>query len=279
VLSNLNGRAVGYSSAMARAARELGIRYVYRVAGNDIEARAQAAAAAGKPILGTPLYEGLLRQSRLALALADRVIVMSRKEARRVAAECPDPERVAVCFRGVDQRHFRPAPRLGPCRRFLFVGRRGYEKGYDILEAAAERLREAAPQVEVAFAGNFAAGVAGNRRYLGFVGYAELPALYRAADALVLCSRSEGFPQVIMEAMSCGLPCIVTRELFRHDFSDGEDCLLVEAEAEAVSRAMLRLAGDDTFYRSLSRNAAALARRSFCDVANNAAYCRLLLDA
>ena len=47
---------------------------------------------------------------------------------------------------------------------------------------------------------------------------------YRCADIFILPSHNEGLPNVVLEAMSCGLPCVVTRisgttDLIRHEDS------------------------------------------------------------
>jgi len=41
-------------------------------------------------------------------------------------------------------------------------------------------------------------------------GSIDMPAIYSAIDVLTCCSRSEGFPNVVGEAMACETPCVAT---------------------------------------------------------------------
>ena len=45
---------------------------------------------------------------------------------------------------------------------------------------------------------------------MGYVPNAELPALYRGASVFVYPSRFEGFGIPVIEALACGVPCVVS---------------------------------------------------------------------
>ena len=75
-----------------------------------------------------------------------------------------------------------------------------------------------------------------------------------AADAFVMASRYEGFPNALMEAMAVGLPCIAVdcpsgpREIT----SDGCDAILIcQNDQAALVDAMNQVMGDPTLRFSL----------------------------
>ena len=68
----------------------------------------------------------------------------------------------------------------------------------------------------------------GLERDILFGGFSpRLEDYYRASDLFILPSQNEGLPNVVLEAMSCGLPCVVTRISGTDDLIDhGESGML-----------------------------------------------------
>jgi len=108
----------------------------------------------------------------------------------------------------------------GGARRILFVGKLSQRKNpMDVLRAAA-LVRSQGIAVEVAFAGSgelagdleaFAKSAGTPVLFHGFVNQTELPAVYAAADLIVLPSSGfETWGLVINEAMACGVPAVVS---------------------------------------------------------------------
>jgi colanic acid/amylovoran biosynthesis glycosyltransferase len=130
-----------------------------------------------------------------------------------------DPGKIIVSRLGVN-----PPPETflrkldsGPARNFtlLAVGRLHAVKDHAFLVRACARLRELGLDFQCAIAGEgperrpLELLIQKNRlqdrlRLLGHMEPRELDALYRDADLVVLTSRSEGIPLVLMEAMARG---------------------------------------------------------------------------
>lgn len=151
-----------------------------------------------------------------------------------------------------------PATRPGPTLELLFVGSLSYYKGVDVLLAAL-RLADHPHRLTIVGDGalrgqlELAAGPLGDRvRFLGALPTGDpVRAAMQAADLLVLPSRGEGLPRVVIEAMAVGIPCVATdvggtAELLAPD-------QVVPAEsAEALARAIDALASSATRRRELS---------------------------
>ena len=108
-------------------------------------------------------------------------------------------ERVHVAYPGVDAR-FRPqGERRNLGRPYVFTtATEDWRKNRHTAELAVQLLHE---DLQFAALGHGA---------LGYPPDDELPALYRGAEVFVYPSRFEGFGIPILEAMACGVPCVVS---------------------------------------------------------------------
>jgi glycosyltransferase involved in cell wall biosynthesis len=95
-------------------------------------------------------------------------------------------------------------------------------------------------------------------------GFQKNPWKYIArADVFALTSRYEGFGNVLVEAMACGVPVVATRSSGTSDIvRDEMDGLLVDRhEPAAVAAALERVLGDEPFRHRLAAEARAGAGR------------------
>jgi glycosyltransferase involved in cell wall biosynthesis len=107
---------------------------------------------------------------------------------------------------------------VGPFRLACVARLDIVEKGQDILlrTLALERWRQSAPAVSLFGEGFNRQGLQGLANRLGlsnvtFHGHVDdVEGIWRSHHALVLPSRSEGLPLVLVEAMMCGRPAIVS---------------------------------------------------------------------
>lgn len=205
----------------------------------DAVATAAVAALTSTPALmkvhGTDVNDYLHVPSKRwqILAAARRCrAVMSVSAALRdqLVAAGVDAGRTDVIYNGVDAAKFHPADK-GLARRelgvgadeqlLLFVGNLKPSKGcVDLLEGFIH-IASANPRSTLVFAGGGEArahmlqraaecGLASRVRLLGKVDHALLPGWFAASDVLCLPSHNEGVPNVVLEAMACGVPVVAT---------------------------------------------------------------------
>lgn len=125
--------------------------------------------------------------------------------------------------RGVDTRKFSPEHRREPSRTtVLYVGRVSVEKNLPLLARIFRRRGDAC--LQVVGDGPFRKRMeqeAPNANFTGFLTGLELSRAYASADLFAFPSETDTFGNVVLEAMSSGLPVVVTdkmgpRELVEH---------------------------------------------------------------
>lgn len=237
-----------------RAARSCGARAAVSIGGSDVLLLTQNAKRR-KAICR------VLRNIDLVFTvcdgLRDRVIELGGS-----------PERTHTSYQGIDLDTFTPGNQadakkslgLAPSAPlFLWVGRMVSIKRLDILLAAFAIVREQLPDAQLALVGSgpqmesFKSYVHQNHlsdavRFVGPVNRAGLPEWYRAADATVLSSDSEGLPNVLRESLACGTPFVSTnagsiREIAADQYSRVVRC----GDVDALQRAMIQIL--DSSYR------------------------------
>ena len=135
-------------------------------------------------------------------------------------------------------------PREGRPFRFCCVADNTYRKGYDVLIPAFRMLKEKCNEVELKVAGRdtdrkeFLAQLGEGIVSCGRIGKSEVHDLLYQSDALVLASRSEVQPLVLLEAMATGIPVIAT-ECTPQNLRIAEGCTIVPTDnASALADAM-----------------------------------------
>lgn len=204
---------------------------------------------------GTETYAAPAEVS-LALKLRHAAFAVAIAEwGRRQLQDWAPPERRAamhVVRCGVDERFLRePRQPIPTERRLLCIARISPEKGIDVLVDAILRLHASGLEFTVALVGDGPdrealqgrLRAAGAERRLELLGWGDGERVRRElhrARALVLPSRGEGLPVVLMEAMALNRPAVATdvgavAELVH----DGQNGWLVPAgDPEALATAM-----------------------------------------
>lgn len=147
----------------------------------------------------------------------------------------------------------------------LNVARLKETKDHTLLLETFKLFQQSHPRYHLAIAGDGSERAAIERKIdvLGLRGSASLlgrrrdiDAWYAAADMFVLSSKREGFPNVLIEAMAFGLPCVSTVVAGSGDIiEDGKNGFIVERSSDAMARAMDRIAALSPDDRALFRGA------------------------
>lgn len=204
-----------------------GVPYIVSLRGGDVPG--------AEPSLN---YVHLFLTPARRLVLKNSIAIVANSEGLRKMAEAADPYRVCMIPNGVDTLFFQPTRfdvgaenRSGPFR-ILFVGRFQAQKNLSYFFKQLAGLPSGTFELHLVGDGPQKAnlktlaienGLATAITWHGWLTRLELRDLYQSVDCLINPSLYEGMPNVVLEAMACGLPVLASNV-------PGNDALVVPDE-------------------------------------------------
>jgi len=160
-----------------------------------------------------------IQRKQREVELADHIFVASSVTKKSLTKVGINPESISVISYGAPTEIFQPQPKSDECFRVLFAGKISPLKGVHYLLAAWQKIQsqKTFKNAELVFIGQdqFPQGWL-KENYVDT--YTHIPSIshfylnqhYSQASVFVLPSLVDGFGLVILEAMSCGIPVIMT---------------------------------------------------------------------
>ena len=191
------------------------VPYVIRFGGGDIP---------GFQERFTKVYKWISPFLKIIWRNADALVANSQG-LQQMALGFYDKREVKIIPNGVDADYFMPSGRMNKDNseiNILFVSRLIERKGLQfVIPGLKEIIENSGRKIRLTVVGD------GPYReqleemalendvtdYIFFEGYkdkTELPAYYQNADVFILPSKKEGMPNVVLEALACGLPIVMT---------------------------------------------------------------------
>lgn len=199
------------------------------------------------------------------LSRCPNLIIANSAAGRRYAVSrgFPDNDRFIVIPNGIDVEHFQPDVRLRDTVRAEWgvlpqetlvgiVARLDPMKDYPgFLKAAAKLARReravrfvsvgAGPEGYATILREQARELGLDKRMIWAGPRGDLPSVYNALDLLVSSSLSEGFSNVLGEAMACGVPCVATDVGDAREILGDSAALVPPGDPEALAASILAL--------------------------------------
>jgi glycosyltransferase involved in cell wall biosynthesis len=201
---------------------------------------------------------------RFLLATVNRFIATYQKTVNYLSDRGVSLKKISILPNGVDIEVFKPLSkeRDGRKMELLFVGRFGQEKNVINMAKALGLLENKNFSITLIGRGTMEKDVRKilndhkiDYEILSPLPHNKLVDKYQSADIFLLPSVEEGYPKVLIEAMACGLPCIVGKYPGYSDIiTNEENGIVCEFDPESIAKAINRLMLNLKLRKQLSKN-------------------------
>jgi glycosyltransferase involved in cell wall biosynthesis len=204
----------------------------------------------------------VIKNANTAIALTENM--------KGVMQEIYDRE-ITVLTNGIDLEDYNdvtifPDRKTGT-KNILYVGRFNPVKGVQYLITSMKKIHDEMPDARLILVGDgkererlaalsIQLGIQKYVQFIGLVPHEKIKTYMQQADVFVLPSLSEGFPNVILEAMACGLPIVASRVGGIPDIiTNSTHGYLVEVkDTNDIANKILLLLSDEPLRKKISDN-------------------------
>ena len=203
---------------------------------------------------------------REAFSIADLGIVTSERDRQWVIdTHHINPDKMTVVPNYVLTDLFQPLPETEKAYDLVCVSKAAPQKNLGALLTALHHLKQQGTEPSLLLIGSAAQDSELRKQgealelditYINRVANFELPVYLNQASAFILPSHYEGHPKALLEAMSCGLPCIGTDVPgIREDIDHNRTGYLCQPESSALAEAILTVLDSAPLQQTLGQQA------------------------
>ena len=157
---------------------------------------------------------------------------------------------------------------LSSTKKIIFVGRLCEAKGIHFLPDLISKIKSTIPDVQLDILGSFASLDEENQfkreikikqveNEVNLVGQVlNVDDYFSRSSVHIMLSRFEGYPMVLLEAKSCGVPSVIFDMPYLVGATEEDGCLQVPyADLDAMASKIIQLLSNRSYWEKLSKNA------------------------
>ena len=206
---------------------------------------------------------------RWTLNTADKILCYTDEEKDKLIRILHiDELKITVIPNGIDTDTFCPrvTDQDPDTITLLWVGRFVKGKGVEYVIRAMAVLSKEIPNLNLTLVGEGPEkkricelindlGLQDNIRIIDFVPYDKIPGIYQDSDIFVLPSLHEGMPRTVLEAMSCGVPVVISDFSHLRDLVDGGGLMFPKRDVQALSDCLRNIIKDTSIRAEMGQKA------------------------
>lgn len=208
---------------------------------------------------------------RIMERFTDRLLFVSDYERKAYVRKIGVPKvPSSLVYNGLSAPEFLPVPPKPGAADFLYIGMMRDLKGPDLFIDALAAVEKATGRRLTAAMVGAGDDLPSYKQQVAALGLADrvqfhdpLPArqAFALARTIVVPSRAEAMPYIVLEALAAGMPMVATSVGGIPEIFEGREGVLVEADAEALARRMTQAFSEPEAFASLMPDPAGLKRR------------------